>query len=284
MSLNYVFSFLTPAQNAFITIKSAFFQFPLLRAGSIIQRNEPEYEQACEQLLGNRIKQDMAQFLRDRGIRKDVVFSEQDNIGICAALGTNKLKSSQGVVLIAPGFFDADKEACKFVVKHEIAHLKNNDCLHINVIKTIISIASAILGVVCFKPLKSLLFVDLTSIAVDSILWQWRERKADEFAIKYGSNEELLGGLRFFKTLQKVNCQLREEKGVLHKILISNKGEVRLDLRHPSLESRCKKIEKALRARNVVLPSETEDLSSLQRVLYNSMKAAEDLDKRGRIY
>jgi Zn-dependent protease with chaperone function len=90
----------------------------------------------------------------------------------------------------------------------------------------------------------------ISPFLVSIIVSQWQEINADNFAIEHSSNEELLGGRRFFKAIKEAHLNAREIIP-LGTIIISSTGENLKDLSHPSLASRAEKIESILAGRNV---------------------------------
>jgi hypothetical protein len=193
---------------------------------------------------GHTIKTTLKPFLDRIGIRKDLIFLEKVNQGIGGAEGTNFFTKGDAVIYMMPHFFDTDKEACLFIAKHEVSHIKSNDYFTLRLVPTICAAAAAtVFGI------TSIVTAGAVTLGVQVVASQYREGKADDFAIAESSDEELKGGRRFYKCLQEIFLELRSL--ALGKILFSSSGEDRTDILHPSLSGRIKKIETALQQRNV---------------------------------
>ena len=215
---------------------------------------------------GHKIKTQMQPFFDQMGIRKDLIVVEQPNPGFCMAVGTNSFTKGNAVIVVMPGFQEVDKDACHWVIKHETAHIKNNDLFTMSLVPAISSLAAAILSTVgaavCFSIIAmpigaailipvgaALLVTGIVGFVAQAIFSQYREGKADDLAIAESTDEELKGGRRFLMSLNAIN--LRSRKTIWDKIIISSNGENRLDFLHPSTASRIRKIELALQQRNI---------------------------------
>ena len=158
-------------------------------------------------------------------------------------------KNGDAVVTVAPGFYEADKDACSWIIKHELSHIKHNDHFTMLCVPCVCQLAAAIFGMcfLSFFPALGLAYaVGLVSLVLFA---RWREAKADDFAIENSSNEELKGGRRFFMAVQQTNIEVRNT--FWRRFTISASGDMRLDTFHPSITSRIQKIERALSARNI---------------------------------
>ncbi len=101
-----------------------------------------------QKLPGHEIKTEMQPFLDKMGIRRDLIVVEQVNAGVGMTVGTNDFTRGDAVLLfITPKFYETDMEACHWVMKHEICHLKNND-VFTNPLAT--AIATTVAAVFCF--------------------------------------------------------------------------------------------------------------------------------------
>lgn len=245
--------FALPIIPALQAYRQAHYEWPVYRTNPFtglekISKSDPEYAWRLSLCSSDRLKSEMKPFLDEVGVRADLIFAETVNLGFCSASGTNMFRSSDAVVQIAPYFYAADKDACSWVIKHEISHIKHNDAFTIHAVPCICQLAAAIFGM-CFLPLSSAVMVACMVGLVSQVLFlQWREMKADDFAIKHSSNEELKGGRRFLMALREINIEQRDT--FWGRIRMSASGENRLDIFHPSLTSRIQKIERALQARS----------------------------------
>ena len=137
------------------------------------------------------------------------------------------------MILVAPGLYQADKNACMFFLKHEIAHIKNNDTWKIPLLTTISAIASALFGIAYLSPWQGFLLSTIIPAIGRIALTRRCEDTADDFAIKHSSIEELNGARRFFICLRAASHDSKKT-----------------DFEHSLIRDRIKKIEKALRERH----------------------------------
>jgi len=280
--------FTLPVGFAFQAYKQARYEFPLAGRGAFgmeirVYKGDPEYAQVLGTLPGSHIRSAMKTFLDMTGIREDLIFVETPNLGFCSAAGTNKFRNSDAAILVAPGFYEADKDACSWVMKHEISHIKHNDPFTMQCVPCICQLAASIFGMRCLSFLPAVGLAFTVGIVSHALFSQWREAKADDFAIENSSDEELKGGRRFLMAMQEMNI---EERNTFWKqIAISANGDMRLDILHPSLTSRIQKIEKALRARNADINIEAENkklAGGLKEYMSNSKREIEEaVEKAG---
>ena len=221
-----------------------------------VYKADPRYAQILRTLPGSHIKHAMQSFLDKAGIREDLIFVETPNLGFCNASGTNTFRNGDAAVMVAPGFYEADKDACSWVMKHEISHIKHNDLFTMQCVPCVCQLAASIFGM-CYLSFLPALGLAFTVCIVSSVLFsQWREAKADDFAIENSSDEELKGCRRLFMAMQETSI---EERNTFRKrVAISASGDMRLDILHPSVTSRIQKIERALCTRKVDINIEAE--------------------------
>ena len=254
--------FTLPIGYAMLAYKQVRFEFPLMGSENgkdfeRIYKSDSRYNEVLQSLPGTHIKKKMQPFLDNVGIRKDIIFAETPNLGFCSGVGTNMFKKYDAAVMIAPGFYEADKDACTWVMKHEISHIKNNDGFTMSCVPGVCQLAAAVFGMCSLSFLPALGVAFTVGIVSHSVFSQWREAKADDFAIENSTDEELKGGRRVLKGFQATN--LEERKTFWKRIAISSSGENRLDIAHPSITSRIQKIERILRERGVELDEATEN-------------------------
>lgn len=252
--------FTLPVGTAFQAYKQVRFELPLeqrsLLGSERVYKADPRYAQLLSTLPGSHIKSAMQPFLDKAGIREDVIFVEAPNLGFCSASGTNMFRNGDAAVMVAPGFYEADKDACSWIIKHEISHIKHNDLFTMQCVPCVCQLAASIFGMcsLSFLPALGVAFtVGIVSLALFS---QWREAKADDFAIENSSDEELKGARRIFMAMQETSIE--ERNTFWKRIAISASGDMRLDILHPSITSRIQKIERALRTRNIDINIEAE--------------------------
>jgi|JI9StandDraft_1071089.scaffolds.fasta_scaffold16296_1 hypothetical protein len=219
-----------------------------------VYKGEEEYDKVVAELPGADLKVVLQPLLARAGVRRDLIIAEHLNPGYCCAQGTNFFTKGDAFISVMPGFSEVDREACTFIVKHEISHIKNNDCFTISLIPAIASVAAFGVAFFTFSRNPATIVTLLTGFVTNALFSRYCESRADDFAIAVSSPEELRGARRFFISLQEVNKKSR--KTAFDRVVVSPSGEERLDILHPSTRSRLAKVEKALKARDIVVGSE----------------------------
>lgn len=257
--MSFIIPFLTsPGSYALQAYKQACFKSPWQKQTGLREsKGDLDYNQTEESLSGNDIKTEMQPFLDKERIRKDLIIEEVPNLGFCSALGTNMFIKSDAAIVVSPGFYAADKEACSWLMKHEINHIKCNDAFIGPLVPAICSTAAAVFGTYSMSLLPATFLTISVGWVAEFLFSQWREGKADDFAIANSCGEELKGGRRWLMSIQET--VLKERKTFWKKILISASGDVRSDLLHPSTTSRIQKIERALQRINVSIDDVEEN-------------------------
>jgi Peptidase family M48 len=176
-------------------------------------------------------KQLYADFFRNIGITEHLVLAEEDSLlGFC---GHGNNLTGRASICMPPGLFNLDPDAYGFILKHEAGHVVANDMITIPMGSLIASVASKYF---CHKKklgfFSKSVFDNIVRFLSLAALYQWRESKADDFAIRHSTDRELLGGIRFFQVIKKIS-----------------KGHFNIDFFHPSLSSRIEKISNELKKR-----------------------------------
>ncbi|MBS0616449.1 MAG: M48 family metalloprotease [Verrucomicrobia bacterium] len=141
----------------------------------------------------------------------------------------------------------------EFVLRHELAHLYHGDLLKISMIYYSALILTC-LGLEALRgPSDSMIDQTMRGALADAIASvafyaysRYMESRADKTAITASSSakgELIQGGVELFRIFQKANLQARDQNA-LNRLLISEKGENRLDFDHPSLEGRIQELQK----------------------------------------
>jgi len=262
--------FTLPFGAAFHAYKQARFELPLEQrswfGSERVYKGDPRYAQILSTLPSSHIKSAMQPFLDKAKIRKDLMFIETPTLGFCSASGTNMFRNGDAVVMVAPGFYETDKDACSWIMKHEISHIKHNDLFTMQCVQFVCQLAASIFGMCSLSFLPALGVAFTVGIVSQALFLQWREAKADDFAIENSSDEELKGGRRILMAMQEADIAKRNT--LWKRITISASGDNRLDVLHPSITSRIQKIERALHARNIDVDIEAE-----RRKLDSGLKA-----------
>lgn len=252
--------FTLPVGFALQAYTQACFEFPLeqrsLFGSKRIPKTDPAYAEVLSTLPGGHIKTAIQPFLDKSGIRKDLIVVEAPNLGFCTALGTSMFTKSDVAVLVAPGLYEADKDACNWVMKHELSHIKYNDTFTIHFVPCICQLAASIFGMRSLSFFPALGLALTVALVSQALFSKWREARADDFAIENSSVEELKGGRRFLMAMQEASIE--ERNTFWKRVTISASGDVRLDTLHQPFTSRIQKIERALHARNAEIDIEVE--------------------------
>jgi len=262
--------FTTPFGLGLQALKQARYEVPLFR----VYQNNPDYQSALKKLPGHNIKSEIQPFLEKAGVRKDLIIFEGSNLMLFSCAGTNMFTKGDAAILVPPKFHATDKEGFYWSMKHEISHIKHNDCFTIPLISAICGTAAAVFGVSCMSTLPATFLTVSTGIVVQTLFTRWRESKADDFAIANSSDEELKGGRRVLIAFQKVN--LEDRKTFWGKIQHSAHGNTRYDIMHPSFTSRIQKIEAALQTRNISIDliEENPTIEQTQELLLDTKTKA----------
>ncbi len=195
--------------------------------------------------------------LNSLGIRTDLKIRACVCMGILGGGASGSNDYSKGALLvISPHLFAANPHAALFFGKHEAAHIKYNDPVCTYAVQTITILAALIiLHLVLEIPqpdgvATNNLLAMIFGAAITALHSQHFEARADDTAITLSSVPELLGASHFFKALLEYNKQTRETGSIWKKMMISSTGENRLDIWHPSTQSRLNRVEKALTLKN----------------------------------
>jgi hypothetical protein len=221
-----------------------------------------------EHSINEKIKEDLQPFLEKVKIRNDLVFFENSlprNFS-AGAYGTNGFTKGIAAIQLAKNFYTIDQNVCNWVLKHELGHIKHNDEFTQFFVKGISEIATAVFGMYYCSFLSAIALTYIVGITSKTLFSRWMESRADDFAIKHSSNEELLGGRRFLLFHQKKHVDMRTS--FRKRIQISSSGNLRSDIDHPSVISRIQKIEKELATRNIEINKDEE------------FKSVEDLENK----
>jgi hypothetical protein len=247
---------LKPLANAFLACAGANYKFCVYMENHPVPlyKSYPEYPKLLDKMQMHQIKEEAQTFLEMQGIRKDLIICEKNNPGICQACGTNYFCESDAAVLIAPGLYAQDPGACHWLVKHEISHIKNNDNVTMPLIASICYTASAVLGTwVCPNLYTNLCFANSVGLICHALFCRLQEGRADDLATENSSPEELLGARRFFIAFQKSK--------------FGNHPFWKFDPYHPSISTRLKKIEKALKEKEIFFEDNSVETLKIERLI-----------------
>lgn len=193
------------------TLKSLFFKVP----------------EFTNKKLEEDVKKNFEDIICKTSISNNIQFRIIRHSQFCSARGINLFNPC---IFIPPILDKIDKNILSFIIKHELAHIKNNDCFFIpfsglitnitlRYLVSLISYGSVILN---FLP-------QILSFIVIILVSRRQEKKADEYAIKNSNIEELEAAIIFFKAILSINRNFHL-----------------IDLLHPSLSERISTVEKNL--------------------------------------
>lgn len=167
-----------------------------------------------------------------------------------------------------------DPEASRFFCKHELSHINTNDTL----IKPSIAFIASAVAAFAVPYIKSWLFwwAPALSYCIPFLIGSntyyrfsiFSEDRADSFACKYSTPEELMGMERFLQGNLEINKEIRKK----HPGLISEDGNYREEVSHSSDTKRLDVIRKELRKRNVLVQESNKQSEKMQKMKENSSR------------
>lgn len=193
------------------------------------------------------------------GIRKDLKFylsEEEDADNSATAFGNNSFMASDLAILVDSNMDilnktpQCNRKARNFVLKHEFAHLINNDNFHLTTAAAIASIASLALGLVYMKPMFTSLFVLISARTAEIVYSRFMERRADKYAMEHSSVEEIDSFAAALKESLKRNSTLHAQD-FAGKVMYSFEGNSNTDWEHDPLTVRLKAAEVFLQNQRV---------------------------------
>lgn len=171
-------------------------------------------------------------------------------------------------LLVCPYFVQKDEDAFRFVCKREISHILDRDPTK-NLIKMAIVLNTAMFVIrhhfncSIFATVSS--YIGILTLA-RKLFTGPSETKADDFAIKYATENELKGGLRWLKTQETYFFSLLD-------IVNSTFGPF------SPAHVRAKKVQEALEQKGVIYHPTKDDLNPLKDVFSFALKLSENTKK-----
>lgn len=195
--------------------------------------------------------------LEDEGIKFDAnkkLNIDLNKLKVFRGFNPEKLSSkgiaSNGIVLIDPlyDFSKIDHEGLNFLIKHEIGHLDHNDNANVYYSSALISLVASV-AVFLFSSMNIYwaavpLILNFAAGIIGVRKCEWA---ADNFAISNATNEELLGGVRFFTAIAQAQS---EQYKLGHYFKYTSEGDNRFSA-HPSFKDRIKNIQNEIKKRNI---------------------------------
>ena len=185
----------------------------------LLRHKLPSMVSVKEISRGYDIKDKMKDVLEKHEIREDLKVFEAINAEIASAYGTNYFTKGDAALLASPEFYDVDEKALLWTMKHEVGHIKNNDCLVSPTVSLVSSLAMSIFATCTLElgVIPATLFSVNAGFVALVIFRQFCERRADNFAISNSTDDELKGGIRFFRAFQEADLSRR----IMDKIMCS---------------------------------------------------------------
>jgi hypothetical protein len=191
--------------------------------------------------INEEIKKDssLQEAFKKIGIRSDLFFKQKPNINIAQAFGTNGFLKGSSFVELCPSLYEKHPDVCRFIIKHEIAHIKNYDLFWIKAVSAIIGIAAAIFSSLSLGFLAGFITVYVVQlIAVIGCVYI-SEIIADRIAASLCTDDEKKAAILFFKAMQQMNVDIiKQNPSRLLDIQFTKDGDYRFDVSHPRLSSR----------------------------------------------
>lgn len=195
------------------------------------------------------------------GIKKHIEIKEVSNFSAGAqAFGSNLLPVSPAIILDPELFVSISPSEQEFLIGHELSHIKYDDLLKMSVVSGLLGVISTVALKVLFPSLaifsislgsSPAAFIGFVVSSVALIMYSRKsEEQADKTSFSLCSHRNKNGGAKLFKRVQKNAISVRNEEGcsfwsnLWHKIAITNEGNTRYDIMHPSLTSRIKYLER----------------------------------------
>jgi hypothetical protein len=223
-----------------------------------VYKGSEDYKLVLKILPGSNVKKELKPWLKKVNVRKDIIITELPNSSIFTTIGTNFFTKGDAAILTCPELYKVDKDVFFSSLKHEVGHVKNNDCF----ISSLVQVIFSTIAVIYVRDKMSSIFATIFGIGAGTLagtlFCRYCEGKADDFGIAESSDEELKGGRRFLLSVKRFNLEVRD-KLWWGKLLCTNAGDDWLDLDHPSMSSRIKKFKLALKQRNVTIIDDDEN-------------------------
>ena len=237
-------------------------------------------------LEGLKRKWFFSNFLNSLGIRKDLFIIEYPH-PMCFSTGGQWRfsKKSHAGIFMSQGLFELDPKAYSFLLKHEVCHVLKNDVFFKSIMAVIFS---ALLGFVSVKmPIVNFFLGNLffqfivVFFAVLPVCFIWgsplwmrfAEIRADLFAIKHSSIEELQGAICYFKAVKAYNAELSRRFPQIFR----PDGELVKSLHSPKTQSRIECLQKEIlkRGGDAFIPSDGQVRSHIELLKRNDQIQAQ---------
>lgn len=138
-------------------------------------------------------------------IRTDFTIVEEPVYHNCLVQGGNYPNCGRAYISMWPGLKKADKKAYDFVLVRQFYHLKKCSDFRKKLYLRVSSLAVFIFVLITTKSLLiAIPAFMICHVGLDIYFDERFSKKADEFAVKNASDDELKGGFRFLKALQKL--------------------------------------------------------------------------------
>jgi Zn-dependent protease with chaperone function len=207
----------------------------------------------------NQIELKIQELAQKLGISKPIELIEKKGLLTIAQAQGIAFFSCRAGIAIDPDIADVMPEAeLEFLLAHELSHIKTNDNMWMGVVPGIVGIVATLAMSILFP--SSIAFSSIVatliltspaalvglsvSVIAFVILSKWREECADKLGFSVCSDAAQKAAPQFFDSIRTAQIEYRnDEEGsylsqLWRKFLITEAGEFRFDVFHPSLNTR----------------------------------------------
>jgi len=181
--------------------------------GKKIYSNTNEFKDHEIVKNGDKLKELYKDLLKKTHVRKDVYIIEYPHpMCFCVGYQLSLSKDSHAGIFMSKGLFELDRDAFSFLLKHELSHIKFCDVLMSSMI-SILGLTFCAWLASCFFSTWNIIYISICLIPLMNHflggLWMhYRETRADAFAIKHSTTDEIRGAVRYFSAIKKYNASL----------------------------------------------------------------------------
>jgi Zn-dependent protease with chaperone function len=209
----------------------------------------------------NQIESKIQELAQKLGISKPIELIEKKGLMTGAQAQGIAFFSGRAGIAIDPDIAHVIPEAeLEFVIAHELSHIKANDAMWMGVASSIVGLITTLAMSILFpssvafsSTVATLILTSpaalvglLVSVIALVVFSKWREECADKLGFSVCSDAAQKAAPQFFDSMRASQIEYRnnEEGSCLSRMwrrfLITEDGECRLDILHPSLKTRIK--------------------------------------------
>lgn len=189
------------------------------------------------------IHEHMQPFFQKMKLREDLIVAQAPTSLTFGSVGSNFFTQGDLAIYLSTELCETDHEACYFMIKHEVSHIKHEDFFIMWTAATVTALSLATLAQgkqTRLNNLQRAAIIGAMAYLVKTACSQYIEGRADSFAIAESSLEEIKGGRRFLTAVLQTHL------------------ENSFSFQHPTLHSRIAKIDLELEKQGVQIDNEVE--------------------------